>query len=467
MSIISGIGPTSGIDYGRIISGLLSLQRRPVVNLQQKQSVYNAKISAYGALSTNVSALRSAADTLRTTSNFYVKTASSSNTVVLDATASSLAITGSYLIEPHSAVPSRIHLASTDRRTGSTAIASSTTVINNSGADRVFAYTYAGTTRTLTVATGTTLTGLRDLINTDTGNPGVAASILQVGTTDFRLVLAGRDTGALNSIIITAATTLDGAGGTSDFRNTAFTASTAADARFRVGGVDISRSTNTITDVITGVTFTLKAESTTSVTISVADDRAAIRKNIDAFVKAYNDIASYVSSQSTYNAVTRVGGPFFSESIPRDIVNRLRGIVTGEAAGLPADMRSLAQIGLSTDPKTGTLSINSTILDSKLSTDLARTANIFTDSAAGIARRVHDYTTDVVRSTDGVIAIGVRGLDSLVKSTSDSIARLEARLVTTERDLRRQFTALESVISGLTTQQTFLTNMIRSWERRR
>jgi flagellar hook-associated protein 2 len=464
MSIVSGIGPTSGINYEQIISGLLTLERRPVINLQQRQSVYNTKVSAYSEFSTKLSTLKSAADSLKTTTNFYVKKASSSNTTVLDVTASNSATVGIYLIEPHSAT-SKIQIASTERRTGITTIASSTTVINSSGANKTFEYTYAGITRTLTVADQTTLTGLRDLINNDSGNPGVTASILQVGTNDYRLVLTGKDTGASNNITITANTSLDGTGGTSDFRNTAFTASTAADAMFRIGGVDITRSSNTITDVITGVTFTLKAETTNSVAISVTNDTDTIKQNIEAFVNAYNDAASYVASKSTYNKTTRTGGPFFDETTPKSIVSRLQNIVTGPVAGLPLDMRSLAQIGISTDYKTGTLSINSTTLNSKLSTDLGGVANIFTDSAAGVAKRVYDYTADVTNSIDGAITTRVKGLNSLTKDISDDIASLEGRLAKTERNLRRQFTALESIISGMTAQQSYLINLINSWKK--
>lgn len=464
MAVITGIGPSSGINYDQLITGMLNLERQPIINLQQKQSVYNAKITAYGELSSRLSALKSAADALRTTSNFYVKTASSSNTTVLDATANNSATAGSYLIEPHS-VAGKIQLASADRRTSTTTVASSTTVINSSGTNQTFEYTYAGTTRTLTVADQTTLAGLRDLINNDTGNPGVTASILQVGTNDYRLVLAGKSTGSSNNITITANTTLNGAGGTYNFTDAAFTASTAADAKFRVGGVDISRSTNTITDVIPGVTFTLKAESTTSVTISVTNDTAAIQKNIEAFVNAYNDVVSYVSSNSTYDFNTKTGGPLFAESTARDIVNRLQGIITSRVSGLSADLSALSQIGISTDYKTGTLSIDTATLSSKLSTNISGVAAVFSDSTSGIAVGVYNYTANVTDSIDGAISIRVKGLNSTVNDISNKITELQDKLSRTEQDLRRQFAALETLLSGITSQGAYLTNLISSWSK--
>jgi flagellar hook-associated protein 2 len=468
MSIITGIGPTSGINYDQIIRGLLNLERRPITNLQQRQAVFNTQVGAYSELSNGLSALRSAADALRTVDNFYVRAAASSNTTVLTATASSSAAVGIHTIEPFGGVATgnTIQLASADRRSGTTVVSSPTTIINSSGANRVFEYTYAGATRTLTVANNTTLEGLRNIINNDTANPGVTASIVQVATNDHRLVLTGRDTGALNAITITANTTLTGAGGTMNFTNTAFTASTARDARFRVGGLDITRSTNTVADVIAGVTFTLRAESTSSVTISVTNDTAAIRGRIESFVNAYNEVVSFVSQRSTYDRTTNTGGPFFAESTPRDIVNRLRDIATREVAGLPDGMRSLAQIGITTNHQTGALSINTSMLDGRLSTDLAGVANIFTNAAGGIAVRVHDYTGVVTNPVDGAITLRTRGLNSLITNISNDIIRLEERLVRTEENLRRQFTALESIISGMMAQQSYLTNLINSWQRR-
>lgn len=464
MSIISGIGPSSGINYDQLISGILQIARQPIIRLQDKQSAYNEKISVYGTLSTKLSTLKSAVDKLRTSSNFYVKTAAVSDSTVLDATANNSATVGSYLIEPHS-VAGKIQLASADRRTSTTTVASSTTVINSSGTNQTFEYAYAGTTRTLTVANNTTLEGLRDLINNDTGNPGVTASILQVGTNDYRLVLAGKDTGVSNNITITANTTLNGAGGTYNFTDAAFTASTAADAKFRVGGVDITRSTNTITDVITGVTIILKKETTGSVTLSVTNDTTSIRQNIEAFVNAYNDAVSYVSSNSSYDTTTRIGGPLFGESTPKNILNKLRGIITSRVTGLPEDLRALSQIGISTNSD-GTLTLNTSTLDTKLSSNLQGVANIFTDSTSGIANQVYSYIDVITDPIDGAVTIRVNGLESVVGDISDDIMKLEEKLNRMEQNLRRQFASLESLLGGLTSQGAFLTNQINIWAKK-
>lgn len=464
MSIVTSVGLNSGIDYEKLISGMLELARQPITRLEDKQSAYNEKISVYGILSSKLSTLKSTIDKLRTSSNFYVKTCSVSDSTILDASANSDAIVGVYLIEPHSTA-GKIQLASSDRRTGTSVVTSPTSVINGSGSNKVFEYTYAGTTRTLTIADQTTLEGLRDIINNDSDNPGVTASLLQVSTNDYRLVLTGKDTGASNTITITSNTTLDGNNGTVDFRNTAFTSSTAQDAKFRIGGVDITRNSNTITDAIPGVSFTLKKESTGSVTISVANDITHIRQNIQSFVDAYNDVVSYVSSNSDYDITTKTGGPLFGESTPKSVLNKLRSIITSRVTGLPEDLRTLSQIGISTN-RDGTIALNTTTLDSKLFTNLQGVADLFTDSTNGIANQVYDYIDTVNDPIDGSITIKIDGLESIVEDISDEITELEEELNRTEENLRRQFASLEALLGNLTSQGAFLTNLINTWANR-
>ncbi|KAF0121545.1 MAG: flagellar hook-associated protein 2 [bacterium] len=455
MSVVAGVGLNSGIDYNQLIASLMEVERQPLYRLQSKQSGYNKQVSVYGEISTRMSALKTAMDNLRTTSNFYAKTISVSDTTVLDATVSNSAAAGNYTVGLHS-VAGKIQLAAPEKELH-TGVAASTTVVNNSGADKVFQYTYAGTQRSITVANGTTLEGLRDAINSDASNPGVTATILNDGT-NYRLVLTGKDTGSAKTITIDAGTTLDGTGSTVDFRAATFTESQAAqDAKFRVDGVDITRSSNSITDVITGVTFTLKKEiSSGSVTLSVTNDTNTIKERIDSFVSAYNNLVSYVSSQSTYNTTTHTGGPLFGDSTSRNAINRLRSIVTTRVDGLPEDMRVLAQIGISTN-KDGTLSVNTTTLTDKLSTSLDKVANLFTTATSGAANQLYDYIDDVTDFVDGAVTVRTKGLNSSTKEISDKITALQDKLVVTERNLSARFANLEALLGGLTSQGAFLT----------
>jgi len=448
MSVIASVGLSSGINYDQLINSLLNIQRQPLYRLQNKQAAYSDKISVYNEFSAKLSAFKSAADTLRAESGFYVKTSSVSDSSVLEASVDNSAAAGNYSI-------SITALASEEKEVHS-GVASSTTVVNDSGADQYFQYTYAGTQRTLTVADGTTLEGIRDLINNDTGNPGVTATILYDGSS-YRLVLTGDDTGSTNTITIDSGTTIDGVNTTVDLTSAAFTETkTAADASFSVDGVSMTRSSNTVTDAISGVTLTLKTSG--SATLSVTNDTDAIIQNVQSLVDAYNDIVTYVSGNSTYNASTHVGGPLFGESTSRQVLNRLSNILVSRVSGLPEDLRALSQIGVSTN-RDGTLSLDTSTLSSKLSTDLGGVENLFTDSTGGIAVQIYDYINDATDSINGSVTIRIDGLETLVEGISDDITDLEAKLSRTEERLRRQFSALESLLSGLASQGAFLTNL--------
>jgi flagellar hook-associated protein 2 len=451
MSSFTVSGVISGIDYNELIDKLLEIKRQPINILEDKKADYNEKINSYSDLSSKLSTLKSAVDKLKTTSNFYVKDVSVSDSTVLDATVSNSASVGNYTITVTT-------LASEEKEVhNGTGLTSSSDVINNSGTDKVFQYTYAGTQRTLTVADGTTLEGLKNLINDDSNNPGVIATIVNDGT-NYRLIITGRDAGATNTITIDSGTTLDGTDSTVDFTAASFTETkTAADADFTVDGLQIRRSSNSISDVIEGVTFTLKKESS-SATISVTADTEEIKDQIISFVNAYNDVVEFISTNSAYDSVTGESGILSGEGTARNIQNKLRDIVTSSVSGLSGELSMLAEIGITTDYETGKLEIDSSELDEKLASNLDDVAELFNDSTNGIAVQIFDYITDVTSAVDGSITLRKEGLQDIIENIEDTIRNMEYRLEKTEDDLIRKFTSLETLVSSFNTIGNFLTN---------
>lgn len=459
MSIIAGTGPTSGINYDQLISNLLELERQPIERLESKKTAYNNKISAYNTLSSKLSALKSAADKLRTTSNFYAKSASVTDSTVLEATASSSAAVGNYSIAV-------TQLASAHSITHNTGLADKgTTTVLASG--NTFSFTINSETKTITASSNLTLEQLASQINsvTYTGNVKVGATVVNTGTTSspsYKLILTSNTSGAGYGITVNSdASILDLAQtSTSDSDSDGqyrVQLTAAQDAQFTANSLSVTRSSNTVSDVITGVTFTLKKGSS-SATLTVTDDRDTISQNIQALVTAYNDVVSYVSTNSTYDTKTHKGGVFHAESTSRSIVDRLRNIIITAVSGLSSDLNTLAEIGISTN-RDGTLSVNTSTLNSKLSSNLTDVANLFTDSN-GIGNEIYDYTDSVTKSITGTIAIKVDGLGDTVSDISEDITKLEERLEITERNLRRQFSSLESLLGSLTTQGQFLGNLI-------
>jgi len=455
VSIIAGTGPASGINYDQLISNLLELERQPIKRLEARKTAYNNKISAYNTLSSKLSVLKSAIDKLRTASDFYAKGISVSDSTVLEATVSRTAAAGNYSI-------SVTQLANTHSITHNKGLSDKdTTTVLASG--NALTFTINGETKTVTASSNLTLEQLASEINslTYTGDVKVEATVVNTGTENspsYKLILASNTSGAdygisINadaSILDLAQTSTSDIDGDGQYR---VQLTPAQDAQFTVNNLSVTRSSNTVSDVITGVTFTLKKDST-SATISVTNDIDTLSRNIQAFISAYNDVVSYVSSNSTYDINTHTGGAFHGESTPRSIVERLRNIIITAVSGLSSNLDTLSEIGVSTN-RDGTLSVNTATLESKLSSNLDDIAKLFT-SSSGIGNAIYDYVDGVTKSITGTIAIKVDGLGNTVGDILEDITKLEARLEITERNLRSQFSKLESLLSSLSIQGQFL-----------
>lgn len=300
--------------------------------------------------------------------------------------------------------------AETDIHTG---VAASTTVINDSGSDKVFAYRYAGgDTVTVTVADDTTLAGLVNLINSDSSNPGVTASVLNDGLdndTSYHLVLTGDDTGKANYIMIDdVATTLDGTDSTTNFESSTFTESQAAEnAQLKINDYGIERASNTITDVVEGVTFSLKDTGTATVTVDW--NVTTIKQNIAQLVSSHNFVIDYIKNQTEYDEDTEEAGVMIGNYSFLIVKNRLNDILYTPIPGLADGIdtyTTLAEIGIKTDPHdVGKWKIDDTVLSQAMVNDLQAVKRLFilnTDrTVGGPTRSLSEWTGTATLGSSG------------------------------------------------------------------
>ncbi len=158
---------------------------------------------------------------------------------------------------------------------------------------------------------------------------------------------------------------------------------TAQDAKVRFGGsgsLTISSATNTVTDIIPGLTLNLKAQSATTATLTISDDPKPAKDAIAKFVTSFNSAARYLNDNTGYDAVEKSAGVLQSQSSLRRGMNDLVRGLTSSVAGLPSSMSALSAIGISLDAK-GLLVINDEVLEAKLTSDLPGVAALFTNSA--------------------------------------------------------------------------------------
>jgi flagellar hook-associated protein 2 len=390
----TGLG--SGIDSDSIIEGLVEAESSQITRLEAWKEEWTAKIAALQELDTMLTELRTTTSAMDTLAKFGAKEVSVSSSTVLSAVAGNDAAVGTNQVVVNQLAQNEVEV-----HQGLTA---SDTVVNSSGSNKVLAFSYAGGAAvSISVADGTTLTELAELINSSGANPGVTATVLDMGdgysTDRYRLMITGNDTGSAKTITIDDGfTTLDGTGGTVDFTSATFTETqTAQNAQVRLDGYPpsgwIERSDNTISDLISGVTLSLLSTSASPVQVVVSEDTEAIREQITELVDIYNDVMTYIREQTDYDTVTEEAGVLFGNYGMQIIKSDLAAIATGNAPGFqdPEDPYvNLAQIGLSTDADEtsetfGQLLIDGTMLLTALSADPEAVAGLFAAYFVGVS----------------------------------------------------------------------------------
>lgn len=257
-------------------------------------------------------------------------------------------------------------------------------------ADATFSYVYNGQTTQIDVNAGSTLSDLVDLINNDSQNLGITASIINDGTglaTSYHLVLTGNDTGAANKVE-NISQTLDQFSG--NFSET----QSAQNAMVRIDGYPaddsyLRRDTNTVDDLISGVTFSLVGTGTATVT--VATDTAAVKEKITSFVSAFNEVRTYIKEQTAYNTTTNSPGALLGNYGVDTIKNRLNAIVSSLATGFRSTHDTyvnLMELGIRTDTDLGSetqgqLIIDESELDSALASHAEDVADLFSAYFSG------------------------------------------------------------------------------------
>jgi flagellar hook-associated protein 2 len=454
MAGISSPGIASGLDVNGIISKLMQLEQQPLTKLATKEASYQAKITAYGSVKSALSSLQTAAATLATDSTFTGKSTAVSDTTVLAAAASSTAAAGSYSI-------SVTQLAKFHAVRSNTAYAATTDTFNTG----TLAITVgSGSAVNVTIdGTNNTLAGIRQAIND--ADAGVTATIIIDGTTN-RLVLSSDTSGSTGSIAV--AVTDSGSGGThalAGLDSASLVQTQAADnALVTINGIDISRSSNTITDVIDGVTLTLAkgtAVSPGTATLTIARDTAATSAAIGSFVTAYNSVVGLLKTNSSYDATAKKGAVLNAESTVRSIQSELSSLVHTSVTGVGGGISTLSDIGVTVQTD-GTLATDSTKLAAALADPNKDVSALFTQTATGnegIAVRFNTSMKAIV-AFDGLIAGRTDGINASLKNLGLTRDALNLRLTQIEARYRAQFTALDVLVSSMSRTSQYLSSQL-------
>ncbi len=382
MAVISSLGVGSGLDLTSLVSGLLEAERAPTANrLALKEQDLTAELSAFGLLRSSLGAFQTTVADLSQSTAFNAKAIKLSNDSILSATADNDAATGSYTVEVTALARAQsLATSAASAFSGVDDVIGDGTLTLEFGTTTTGPYNFtpdpARSPQAIVVSAANgnnTLSGFRDFIND--GDYGVQASIINDGN-GYRLVLSSEQTGADNSLRLTVSG--DGDGNDTDnagLSQLAFNAAAqssltqtvaAQDAALIINGLAISRDSNTVTGAIEGVTLDLQtADVGNPVTLEIEQNRSEITASINAFVGAYNDLRNNIDSLTAYNPDTQTGSVLIGDFTVRSIENQIRGIVFGSVSGLGGNVRSLVDIGITTNAN-GTLDVDDAKLEDAL-----------------------------------------------------------------------------------------------------
>ena len=348
-------------------------------------------------------------------------------------------------------------------------------------------------TITSTIKGNNTLADLRDAINYNPENKLVVASI---ATTTIDAVTT--DTGTLDANGKPIMTVVTPASTTSKLVLTALEAgtekgfaidATAGDTRFALdpkvpsdpavpatfvsstteatfdttpamaandGGQSVTRTSNTISDAIPGVTLTLLATGTA--TIDAHLDTPSIAQPISGFVDAYNKLNATLQQLTNYVGPGDANnGALLGDSTLQSIISQIKLTINSTVSSATGDYNSLNQLGVSFDKK-GVMSLDSTKLNAALAGNLTSVANVFA-STNGVATQLNTKITQYLDSK-GALSTQQDSLNKTLTQLTTDKAAVNARLAATQKTLQAQYIAMDTAVSQFKNTGTFLTQAL-------
>lgn len=485
MTTISNLGVGSGLDLSSLLDQLSASEQAPLTAIQDQETSYSTKLSAYGQLSSALSGFQSAAAKLGQPDFFNATKIASSNTDVLSASSTTGASPGTYAVDV-TALAQAQSLVSAGQAKQDAAIGTGTihidfgtisggTVDTDSSSATYGKYTGA----TFTAKAGSTgvdinidsshnsLEGIRDAINA--ANAGVTATILNDGSgSPYRLVLSANDTGAANSMRISA-TSSDGTNalaglvandpaGTQNLDQTV----AARDATLSVNNIAIQSASNQVS-AIQGLTMSL-SQTGTSV-VSVQHDTAAIESGVQAFVTAYNSLQSTETSLSAFDPTAAQGqqaSPLTGDGVLRNIQTQVREALDTPQAGGTDALTVLSQVGVAFQTD-GTLSLDTGKLSTAMTSNMAGVAALFSnsDGKTGYGNVIGNLVS-AMTGTNGALTSATDGINRTLKDLSTQYDSTQSMVNETIDNYRQQFTQLDVIMSQMKNTSSYLTQQLGS-----
>lgn len=440
MASISSAGIGSGLDVHGLVAQLVAAERAPTDQRFAKiENTTKAQISAFGALRSGLSGLESALKKFDGSGADLGRKVAVGADAGFTASAGTTASLGSYRISVESlATAHKLH---------STAAASDTqighgTLTIDFGGDAPI---------DVTIAEGEgTLADIRDAINARAAGQGVSATIVSGDAGDV-LVLSSAKPGTEGALTVTTSGGDGGLGVLATSGGTMTTATVAADAKVIIDGITRTSSSNTLTDAITGITLNLtEARPGEAFPLDITNDVSPLKAGLLTLISSYNTALSALRTQSAAGGEGKVAGALSGDAAPRSITQSLRGMVS-------ANYSELAALGITTAVD-GSLTMDGAKFDAAIAADPTAIDRVFGEEGS-LGRTLRSSLKSYI-GDDGMLEGRTDTLNGRLKQLTTQREAFDVRIGRVEEAYRRQFTALDMIMSKMQSTSSYLTQQL-------
>lgn len=436
-------GLASGLDTASIVEQFMQLEALPQTKLKTRVTTEQTKLTTLQGINTKLAALATAAQQLAGTG----PTGATSVWSTLQATSSStaVAVTASSTATPASLSVKVTGVAESYRAgfTQSVGLTTAGTVPT--------AVTVGVNGSTVDLTTDGTLGSLISEINDPANATGLKATALRSADGSYRLVVETATTGATQTFDITETGTGTAVLGGQD----AALVRAGKDAALEINGMPVTSTSNTLTDIVPGVTLTLSAAAVgTTAEVKVARDATSRSDAVKALVEQANALLTSLAAATAGSTGTTKAGVLVGDSTLRRVTDTIR------QALYPADGTSMASYGVQLD-RSGKFVFDAAKFAKAYEADPAAVAAAFT-GATGFAGRLEAAATQASDKYKGTVTSTISTRTEGIARLNKSIEQWDDRLELRRAALTRQYTALETALSGLQAQSSWLSSQLAS-----
>lgn len=449
---------------------------KPARTLESRRTSLNARLSVLAELQTKLTALHTLAKDLKapgSLSKFNVYTVESSLPSIAGGTATSSAAAGTHTLLV-------TQLAKNDTVLSSRLTSASTSIADVEGpGTKTIRITVNGVTTDVSFdveagqSNSTILSNLASAINAASGAK-VTASVVSDTTGTSRLVVTSKETGSANAVVLedVSGAVLDAIGlddnvianrtaSSSTAGGYLFSSTDGLDAKFKLDGIDIIRGSNSISDVLTGVTLELKAAqgiNDTPATLTIGVDKARVKATIEEFINVYNEALGYLQLKTSVNPENKTREILAGDQLFKELKINMRTLMSSAVTGVSAGNPSLlSEIGI-TAGSDGKLSLSDPAkLDDALTSDLRKVSDLF-NAADGVAVRLSSLL-ETFTSFGGQIDLARDGAQNQLTNLNTALTRTNAQIDRKVQSFRLQFEVLQNALNRISLQSQAISRL--------